>query len=69
MQFLVTLSLQVSAVLRVLEHRVSVQWEVVAAEAQPLATQNTKVSSKCYRDVSETRVFTGTYITNLVQLY
>ena len=42
-----------------LEPLVSVQWEVVAAEAQPLATQNTKVSSKCYRDVSETRVFTG----------
>ena len=42
-----------------LEHRVSVQWEVVAAEAQPLATKNTKVSSRCYRDVSATRVFTG----------
>ena len=69
MQFLVTLSLQVSAVLRVLEHRVSVQWEVVAAEAQPLATQNTKVSSKCYRDVSETRVFTGISPTYFNSIY
>ena len=51
-----------------LEHRVSVQWEVVAAEAQPLATKNTKVSSRCYRDVSATRVFTGispTYFNSL----